>query len=254
MLLSTSSAICLPAVLWYIKTFKKITSLPDFYFTLASKRGVAVSAFRNFERKAVKLAEKKLDHRFFEKCLNLGLCPDFLKFQPPRLTAYRNTDSLYQHVVQQQLTVVIREEKKALKEYTVHYQSVMNILSLCEGRTLLTLLQEHVQRTCKAKVDAHNRKLFSMWRKCKSSSPECIFNYSDRELSVEDYSALYCGLKHHVLPKQVNDHDVKCKIENAIDQVVNISKVQTDSSFRDDVKIITSSFLNKAKQVHAYHE
>ena len=249
MLLSTSSAVCVLAVLWYIKTFKKITSLPDFYFTLASKRGVAVSAFRNFERKAVKLAEKKLDHRFFEKCLNLGLCPDFLKFQPPRLTAYRNTDSLYQHVVQQQLTVVIREEKKALKEYTVHYQSVMNILSLCEGRTLLTLLQEHVQRTCKAKVDAHNRKLFSMWRKCKSSSPECIFNYSDRELSVEDYSALYCGLKHHVLPKQVNDHDVKCKIENAIDQVVNISKVQTDSSFRDDVKIITSSFLNKAKQV-----
>ena len=31
MLLSTSSAVCVLAVLWYIKTFKKITSLPDFY-------------------------------------------------------------------------------------------------------------------------------------------------------------------------------------------------------------------------------
>ena len=75
------------AVLWYIKTFKKTSSLPDLYFSLASKRGMAVSVFRNFERKTVKLAEKKLDQRFFEKCLNLGLCPDFLKFHPPRLKA-----------------------------------------------------------------------------------------------------------------------------------------------------------------------
>ena len=123
------------------------------------------------------------------------------------------------------------------------------MLSLFEGRLLLALLQIQVQQACKAKADSQNRKLFSMWRRSKSRSPECIFNYSNKQLTVEDHSALYSGLKHHVLPKQVDEHDVKCKIENTIDQVVNISKVQTDSSFRDEVKAITHSFLNKAKQV-----
>ena len=208
-----------------------------------------MSVFRSFERKAIKLAEKKLEQRFFEKCLNLGICPDFLKFQPPRLMAYRNTNTLYQQVVQKQLNVVRNEVKKASKEYTAHYQTVMGLLSMFEGRLLLTLLKEQVQQACKVKVDSHNRKLFSMWRKNKSRSPECIFNYSDRKLSVEDHSALYCGLKHHVLPKKVDEYDVKCKIENAIHQVVDISKIQTDSTFRDDVKVITHSFLSKAKQL-----
>ena len=105
-MLWTTSSVCVLAVLWYLKVFKKTSSLPDLYFSLASKRGVAVSVFRSFERKAIKLAEKKLDQRFFEKCLNLGICPDFLKFQPPRLMAYRNTNTLYQQVVQKQLNVV----------------------------------------------------------------------------------------------------------------------------------------------------
>ena len=137
MLWTTSSSVVLFALMWYLKTFR-ISSLPQLYYILANKRGVAVSVFRSFERRAIKLAEKKLDKCFFEKCLDLGLCPDFLKFKPPRLIAYRNTDDLYRQVVQYQLHAVIREAKKAAKEYALCYEPIKQALSIFEGRLLLT--------------------------------------------------------------------------------------------------------------------
>ena len=53
----------------------------------------------------------------------------------------------------------------------------------------------------------------------------------------------------HVLPKSVNEFDIKCNIENTVDHAVNLSNIQTDSDFRDEVKIATKSFLNKSKQI-----
>ena len=73
------------ATLWFLKTFTKESSLPELYFNLARKRGIDVKTFRLLEKRVFQIVKKKLDVEYFEKCLDLKLCPEFLKFHPPKL-------------------------------------------------------------------------------------------------------------------------------------------------------------------------
>ena len=88
-------AIC---TLWY----KKSISLPKLDFNLSSKRGIPVSTFHSFEKQGFKV-NLGLDTKYFETCLDLKICPEFLKFKAPNLSMYKNDKELYQVVVRKKL-------------------------------------------------------------------------------------------------------------------------------------------------------
>ena len=52
------------------------------------------------------------------------------------------------------------------------------------------------------------RKLMNLWIKQRDKSPDCIKNYSKRELTIAEEDALRYGLNHHILPKKFDKNTV----------------------------------------------
>ena len=120
----------------------KSASLPELYFKLASKRGIEVKDLRLLEKRCIQVVKKEIDVLFFETCLDLKVCPEFLKFTPPNLKAYggKSTERLYQDVVKNQLHHVKEECKNAHAVLDAVWSPLKNKLSLMEGRCLMMLL------------------------------------------------------------------------------------------------------------------
>jgi len=97
------SLICL----WYIK----ITSLPKLYYRISSRRGIQVATFRKLEKIGLKVVKLRFDVKFYETCLSLKICPEFLNFKPPKLNVYKKSNSLYQIVVKKKLNEILKELK-----------------------------------------------------------------------------------------------------------------------------------------------
>ena len=57
-----------------------------------------MSLFRKNQRLGLKVVKLKLDVNNFETCLDLKICPRFLKFKPPNLCVYKKPDYLFQSV------------------------------------------------------------------------------------------------------------------------------------------------------------
>ena len=68
-------------------------------------------------------------------------------------------------------------------------------------------------------------------------------------MTLEQRNALYCGLNHHILPKRVDELQLKCNIENTMAKILDKCNVQTDTDLRDEIKIIMNSFLKTASNV-----
>ena len=66
---------------WYLKIR---ISPPLLYFRLHKRRDLHIDLIRRYEKLKIKISKKKLDIIFWKKCLNIGLCPDFLKVKPPK--------------------------------------------------------------------------------------------------------------------------------------------------------------------------
>ena len=239
------------ATLWFLKTFTKEFSLPELYFNLARKRGIDVKTFRLLEKRVFQIVKKKLDVEYFEKCLDLKLCPEFLKFHPPKLKAYdkHNKDELYNHAVRFQLGVIKDEVLRAVELFHEVWYSVKPNLSFLERKRLIVMWNNHFKQSGKNIVEVHNKKLFALWRRQRPESPDCVMNLSSQELSITEKNALMYGLKHHILPRNVKENDLKCNVEVAVNDASRKTNIYTDSSFRDDVKFVCQSFLNKCKQV-----
>ncbi len=79
------------------------TSLPKLYYDLSSKRGILLKDLRAFEKKATKFAKKEQDIRFWERCLDLQLCPEYLKFRPPKVKQYANCNRMYTEIVKEKV-------------------------------------------------------------------------------------------------------------------------------------------------------
>ena len=68
-----------------IACFNGLT-LPKFYYSLRNSRGLDVGSLRKLEKHGLSLTKLTLDIVFFKNCLELGVCPKFLKFKPPKLS------------------------------------------------------------------------------------------------------------------------------------------------------------------------
>ena len=52
-----------------------------------------------------------------------------------------------------------------------------------------------------------------LWKSQRIPAPDCLINKSKRKLTLEEENALRLGLKHHILPKNVNEIQIKSKVE-----------------------------------------
>ena len=58
------------------------------------------------------------------------------------------------------------------------------------------------------------RKLMNLWIKQRDKSPDCIKNYSKRQLTITEAAALRYGLNHHILPKNFDNNKIKLVLNN----------------------------------------
>ena len=279
--------VLLLCTLWYLKAN---TSLPKLYYNISSKRGLPVRQFRKFEDLSTKLAKKRLDVAYWSRCLDLGICPKFLQFKPPKTKQYRSTKDLYQLVVRKGLNIAKQEYTETQMAYDNALQALEPEISYLEKAALINLLNDRVKKSMEKIKDIHNKKLLNLWMEARPRSPDCLINLSDKILTVEERNVLYRGLKHHILPKKIRADEIKMNIEKLVNVVVyeqvknklaaansqpvaNSAKSQPPKSdkdtfketlvahtnsiitadFRDEVKGLLRAFLSNARNTCSTH-
>ena len=158
-------------------------------------------------------------------------------------------------------------------------EAIFRQLSMMEQLTLIHLLNKSFDETREEMLQRHNRKLLNMWMKDRPRSPNCLRNFSDRSLTVEETNVLYRGLKHHVLPRKVQHEPTKVSIENIVNNAVyekaishhpgssrwrdktpeekegirksilNTAQNNVDCAFRDNIKVAFYSFMSSCRRV-----
>ena len=235
--------------------------------------------FRKLERLGHQFTKRIVDVAFWNRCLDLGLCPEFLKFKAPRVKQYDSVNSLYNAVVQNSLRIAVEDQSKAKRMFYNMREAIFRQLSMMEQLTLIHLLNKSFDETREEMLQRHNRKLLNMWMKDRPRSPNCLRNFSDRSLTVEETNVLYRGLKHHVLPRKVQHEPTKVSIENIVNNAVyekaishhpgssrwrdktpeekegirksilNTAQNNVDCAFRDNIKVAFYSFMSSCRRV-----
>ena len=235
-------------------------TLPSFYYELFSRRGIPVSTLRKLEKSVLKTEKRRLDVEFWQRCVELGLCPEFLKFKPPRNKLYDRVEEIYEFVVKKSLM----ETKKELDELEENHKSIKHDVSVKITDKELEKLEHRIKYEVEKKMNdakaTHNRKLLRLWIKQRPRSPDCLINLSQRILTIEEKNVLYRGLNHHILPVRVNGDQLRVNIERMFKSVVeNYNKDNTVHTkqrkmeipwlIRDEVRCLTHNFLQAAKSV-----
>ena len=115
-----------------------------------------MSLFRKNERLSLKVVKLKLDVNYFETCLNLKICPRFLKFKPPNLSVYNKPDNLFPSVLGKKLKETNRELRIAESRFRSMKQQ---ILSVIEKQCLIALLTRFFKSSAQQVLAIHNKKL-----------------------------------------------------------------------------------------------
>ena len=144
------------------KWILKITSLPKLYYRLSKQKGVTATQLKKLKKYAWKVLKLNLDIKYFENCLDLNLCPKFLKFKPPNLQVYRNSDDLYRIVLNKKLKLTKKDKKKASLEFTSLKPPVLKKISLIEKLCLLKLLTDKFHKEMNETTKIHQQKLFKL--------------------------------------------------------------------------------------------
>ena len=236
----------------YLWLYKHLDSLPKLYYFCCNKRDVHVSEFRTFERTCAKVTKLRLDIIYFERCMDLKIVPRFLLFKLPKLKAYHKTDNLRSEILKNQISVLKSDLRRVIAKYEKFKERLKGRLSVLEYAALISKLNEKCRLDISNIQQRHQRKLSNLWKSQRTPAPDCLVNISDRHLSIEEENALRLGLKHHILPKCVNEIQIKSQVE----QLYNTSKDAIvsgtgiiDPEFKDEVRHSTLSFLHSAKNV-----
>ena len=237
-------------LLWLLSLwlYKSTSSISKFFFNVGNRRGVPIQLFRKYENLSYKLAKKSLDKEFFATCLELEMCPDFLKCKTPRLRAYDNTKLIYKQVVRQQLEVIQREINITKHKWSESRCVLYEKLSFIEKRCLIKLVEREVSKKIAIDKDKINKKLERTWGKNKSASPNCLLNLSNKNLNICEKNVLYLGLKHHILPKKVNEADIKVNIEKMMKSLVLHVGQPLDDDTKEAVKYEVRSFVKSVRR------
>ena len=237
-------------LLWLLSVWilKSTSSLYKLYYHIGNRRGIPIKLFRQFENLSYKLAKKSLDKRFFTTCLDLEICPNFLKFQSPRLRAYENPKKIYQQVVREQLKVVEKEIEITHGKWVGSKETLFKELSFLDKRCVSKGIQIEIDKRIASDLIRVNRKLERTWCQNKKASPNCLINLSSKTLDVYENNVLYLGLNHHILPKRINDADVKVEVEKLMKSVVSdVGSLNYDT--KEEIKSEVQSFLKNSRRI-----
>ena len=228
--------------------FKKSnSSLPTLYFKICSKRGgeLKVRNFRQLEKNGAKVIKLILDEKYLLSCLELRICPDFLKFKKPKLSVYNNSHNLYQSVLNKKLLEIKQELRLAQNSYRLS-KEVFKKLTFLEKNCLISLLSEQFKKLATETIKRHHTKLINLWKKQRHSSPECLKNLSSKQLSIKEEEALRFGLGHHIPPPKIRTDSVKLSIERLVYSLKKNTGISPDQDFKDKVKFNFCKFIHQA--------
>ena len=118
----------------------------------------------------------------------------------------------------------------------------------------MSVLNRAIRRTITSTIETHKKKLITLWKQQRVSSPDCVKNFSNKELTIQEENAIRLGLKNHIMPAKVNSITIKGSIEKLIclwklkrgpvlDQKGPLPKLLLNK-----IRHATDSFINAAKQ------
>ena len=64
---------------------------------------------------------------------------------------------------------------------------------------------------------------------------------------MEEINALCFGLKHHILPKEIDILKLKSAVENYTDKLLKVHEVSSDHEFTDVLKFIALAFSKASR-------
>ena len=85
-----------------------------------------------FENLCLKVTKLRLDVIYFEKCMNLKICPKFLLFRPPKLRAYHRMDNIKGEVLKNQIGLLRKELQTACNQYLRFKTRIQRKISFLE--------------------------------------------------------------------------------------------------------------------------
>ena len=245
MMIRLSKYIIVLCSIWYLNA----TSLPKLYYRLQGRRNVAVQQLRKLEKSGLKLTKLTLDLKYFQSCVELGLCPKFLRFKPPNLSAYKKTSNVYRQVLINQVNIIKKELKSIRNTYIKELKSIRNSISYMESLVLCNLLKKRYVASSVPVLKTHNKKLLALWKSERTRSPDCLMNLSSVKLSLLEQNVLRLGLKSHILPKKIDEEGVKVEIEKLVSNITNEYNVVISSGFKEKLRSLCKSFVSEANGV-----
>ena len=236
-----TSLIVVLLAIWYIRA----ASLPKLYYRLKDRREVDIQHLRKVEKAGLKVTKLLLDLKYFDTCVELGVCPNYLKFKPPKLPAYRDTKSVYRQVLSNQIKYSLKDLKSTKAHYSAQLKLVCSRISTLEKIVLCHLLRKQYESLSHPILQTHNKKLMCLWKTERNRSPDCLLNLSKVKLSILEENALRFGLKNHILPKKVNEILLKVDIEKLVSSITYDNNVILNVDFRDKLKSMVKSYVSQ---------
>jgi len=110
---------------------------------IAASEGIRLKELRNFEKLYLKVTKLKLDVGYFDKCLEMNLVPNFLKFKPPDLEVYKHQD-YYLRIVSDQRKLIINQlkasKRKLNQQLNLKQMNTSHVVNKWNGNLLEILI------------------------------------------------------------------------------------------------------------------
>ena len=88
-----------------------------------------------------------------------------------------------------------------------------------ETIALKHLLKKRYEALSIPVLQRHNQKLLRLWKDSRTRSPECLLNLSDAKLTILEENVLRLGLKHHILPKKIDEMSLRVEVEKLVSNI-----------------------------------
>ena len=129
------------------------------------------------------------------------------------------------------------------------WENIKPKISVWDYSLLMTMLSKHVKSMATVKIARQENKLVKLYLKKYNYLPNGITNLSDKRLSIEEEHCLRRGLKFGILPKKINEFELKVMLEKKANFCSWKTGKKTNLNVRDDIKIATGIFLNSASSM-----
>ena len=224
------------------------TSLPKLYYNINNKRGVSINKLRVCEKLGQKAVKLRLDVKYLEACVELDICPKFLRFKPPNISVYHNLSSVYSIGLKRKIKETRSSLKLAQAKYVNSKQIIFQQLSFFEKQCLVYLLEKHFQNLINNALQSHQKKLYNLWREQRIRSPKCIINLSSKKLTLQEEEVLQFGLDHHILPRKLNLASLKVYAERLFSNIKRKLKIPFfHEDTKDQIKYLFQKFALNAE-------